>query len=107
MDKLKLRFTYEKETKNTIRYQEGLGNQAYSSRDIAIGGLYIQKEVLLVWKIDRAFRSVIHAANTLNMLRAYRVGFRSYTEPSIDTTPPMVNLSLILWRQWLHLRGKR
>ena len=45
-------------------------------------------DVLLVWKIDQAFRSVIHAANTLNMLRGYRVGFRSYTEPSIDTTTP-------------------
>ena len=45
-------------------------------------------DVVLVWKIDRAFRSVIHAANTLNMLRGYRVGFRSYTEPSIDTTTP-------------------
>ena len=45
-------------------------------------------DVLLVWKIDRAFRSVIHAANTLSMLRGYRVGFRSYMEPSIDTTTP-------------------
>jgi DNA invertase Pin-like site-specific DNA recombinase len=45
-------------------------------------------DVLLVWKIDRAFRSVIHAANTLNMLRGYRVGFRSFMEPSIDTTTP-------------------
>ncbi len=43
-------------------------------------------DVLLVWKIDRAFRSVIHAANTLSTLRGYRVGFRSYIEPSIDTT---------------------
>jgi len=45
-------------------------------------------DVLLVWKIDRAFRSVIHAANTLSMLRGYRVGFRSYMESSIDTTTP-------------------
>ena len=44
--------------------------------------------MLLVWKIDRAFRSVIHAANTLGMLRGYRVSFRSYIEPSIDTTTP-------------------
>jgi DNA invertase Pin-like site-specific DNA recombinase len=44
--------------------------------------------VLLVWKIDRAFRSVIHAANTLGMLRGYGVGFRSYSESSIDTTTP-------------------
>lgn len=46
MDKLKLKFTYEKETRNTIRYQEELGEEAHSSRDIAVGSLYIQKEVL-------------------------------------------------------------
>jgi hypothetical protein len=37
MEKLELRFTYEKETKNTIRYQEELGEAAYSSRDVAGG----------------------------------------------------------------------
>ena len=46
MEKLELRFSYEKETKNTIRYQEELGEAAYSSRDIAVGSLYIQKEAL-------------------------------------------------------------
>jgi len=45
-------------------------------------------DVLLVWKIDRAFRSMIHASNTLNMLRRYGVDFRSYMEASIDTTTP-------------------
>ena len=42
MEKLELKFTYEKETKNTIRYQEELGEVAHSSRDSAIGTLYIQ-----------------------------------------------------------------
>ena len=46
MEKLELRFTYEKETKNTIRYQEELGEVAHSSRDIAVGTLYVQKEIL-------------------------------------------------------------
>ena len=46
MEKLELRFTYEKETKNTVRYQEELGEVAHSSRDIAVGTLYVQKEVL-------------------------------------------------------------
>ena len=41
MEKLELKFTYEKETKNTIRYQEELGDA-----DIAIGSLYLQKEAL-------------------------------------------------------------
>jgi hypothetical protein len=46
MEKLELKFTYEKETKNTIRYQEELGEVGYSSRDVAVGTLYVQKEVL-------------------------------------------------------------
>jgi len=44
MEKLELIFSYEKPTKNRIRYREELGEQAYSSRDIAVGSLYIQKE---------------------------------------------------------------
>ena len=46
MEKLELKFTYEKETKNTCRYQEELGEEAHSSRDIAVGTLYVQKEAL-------------------------------------------------------------
>jgi hypothetical protein len=46
MEKLQLKFTYEKETKNTIRYQEELGEVGYSSRDIAVGSLYVQREAL-------------------------------------------------------------
>jgi hypothetical protein len=46
MERLELIFTYEKETKNTIRYQEELGEEAHSSRDIAVGSLYIRKEAL-------------------------------------------------------------
>jgi hypothetical protein len=36
-----LKFTYERPTKNTIRYQEVLGDE-----DIAVGTLYIQKAAL-------------------------------------------------------------
>ncbi len=46
MEKLELKFTYEKETKNCIRYKEELGEVAHSSRDIAVGTLYIQKDAL-------------------------------------------------------------
>lgn len=45
-------------------------------------------DVLLVWKIDRAFRSVLHASTSLKMLMAYQVGFKSLTESFIDTTTP-------------------
>ena len=44
MQKLELKFTYEKETKNTIRYQQELDDEAHSGRDIAVGSLYVQKE---------------------------------------------------------------
>ncbi len=43
-------------------------------------------DLLLVWKMDRAFRSVLDAANTLERLRAWGVGLRSYSEPWLDTT---------------------
>ena len=46
MEKLDLRFTYEKETKNMIRYEEVLGEMAHSSRDFACRTIYIEKEVL-------------------------------------------------------------
>lgn len=42
MKKLELKFSYERPTKNTVRYKE----ESHDSRDIACGSLYIQKEVL-------------------------------------------------------------
>jgi len=47
--------------------------------------------VLLVWKLDRAFRSVIYAVNSMQMLNSYNVGFKSYMDSGIDTTTPMGN----------------
>jgi DNA invertase Pin-like site-specific DNA recombinase len=43
-------------------------------------------DLVLVWKLDRAFRSVLHASQTLEHLRQWGVGLRSYTEPWADTT---------------------
>lgn len=43
-------------------------------------------DLVLVWKLDRAFRSVLHASQTLEQLRQWGVGLRSYTEPWADTT---------------------
>jgi len=45
-------------------------------------------DLLLVWRMDRAFRSVLDAANTLERLRTWKVGLRSYSEPWLDTTSP-------------------
>jgi putative DNA-invertase from lambdoid prophage Rac len=45
-------------------------------------------DLLLVWRMDRAFRSVLDAATILEWLRDWGVGLRSYSEPWLDTTPP-------------------
>jgi putative DNA-invertase from lambdoid prophage Rac len=45
-------------------------------------------DLLLVWRMDRAFRSVLDAATTLERLRTWKVGLRSFTEPWLDTTSP-------------------
>ena len=46
MEKLDLIFSREKETKNTWRYKEELGDVAHSGQDIAVGSLYVQRECL-------------------------------------------------------------
>ena len=38
--------------------------------------------------MDRAFRSVLDAATTLERIRSWKVGLRSYSEPWLDTTSP-------------------
>ncbi|MGH7667164.1 MAG: recombinase family protein [Candidatus Dormibacteria bacterium] len=45
-------------------------------------------DLLLLWRLDRGFRSVLDAAQTLERLRAWGVGLRSYQEPWVDTTSP-------------------
>lgn len=45
-------------------------------------------DLLLVWRMDRGFRSVLDAATTLERLRTWGVGLRSYNEPWLDTTSP-------------------
>jgi DNA invertase Pin-like site-specific DNA recombinase len=53
-------------------------------------------DVILVWKLDRAFRSVAHMATTTEQLRRWGVGLRSYSEPWLDTsgTSPVGDLML-------------
>jgi DNA invertase Pin-like site-specific DNA recombinase len=43
-------------------------------------------DVIVVWRLDRAFRSVVDGATTLEALRACGCGIRSLQEPWIDTT---------------------
>jgi DNA invertase Pin-like site-specific DNA recombinase len=51
-------------------------------------------DVILVWKLDRAFRSVLDAATTVDQLRRWGCGLRSYSEAWLDTsgTSPVANL---------------
>lgn len=46
-------------------------------------------DLLLVWRMDRAFRSVLDGATTLERFRGWKVGLRSYNESWIDTTSPL------------------
>lgn len=41
---------------------------------------------VLVWKLDRAYRSTLHALATLRDLEHAGVGFSSLTQPELDTT---------------------
>ena len=45
-------------------------------------------DLLMVWKLDRAFRSTLHALSTLQELEHRSVGFASLTQPELDTTSP-------------------
>lgn len=43
-------------------------------------------DTLLVWKLDRMARSLIHFTNLANLLKDKSVAFKSITEPFLDTT---------------------
>jgi DNA invertase Pin-like site-specific DNA recombinase len=43
-------------------------------------------DTILVWKLDRAFRSVAHMATTTEQMQRWGVGLRSYSEPWLDTS---------------------
>ncbi len=45
-------------------------------------------DLVLVWKLDRAFRSTLHALATLRDLEHHGVGFAALTQPELDTTSP-------------------
>lgn len=53
-------------------------------------------DLIAVWKLDRAFRSVAHMATTVEQLRRWGVGLRSYSEPWLDTSDssPVADLML-------------
>lgn len=60
-------------------------------------------DLVLVWRIDRAFRSLLDAAQTLERLRGWNVGLRSYQEPWIDTTSPFGEAMFGITAVWAQL----
>ena len=65
-------------------------------RDLLTQASRRKLDLILVWKLDRAFRSVAHMAATVEQLRRWGVGLRSYSEPWLDTsgTSPVGDLML-------------
>lgn len=51
---------------------------------------------VLVWKLDRAFRSTLHCLRTLEELEHRGVGFSCLTQSEVDTTSPTGRLLLTL-----------
>lgn len=51
---------------------------------------------VLVWKLDRAFRSTLHCLSTLQELEHKGVGFACLTQSDVDTTSPTGRLLLTL-----------
>ena len=63
-------------------------NRRTAWRELLDDGSKRRFDLLVVWRMDRAFRSVLDAATTLERLRAWGVGLRSFNEPWLDTTSP-------------------
>jgi DNA invertase Pin-like site-specific DNA recombinase len=59
--------------------------------------------LIVVWRLDRAFRSVFDGATTLQMLRSCDCGIRSLQEPWIDTTTPMGEAMFHITMAWAQL----
>jgi DNA invertase Pin-like site-specific DNA recombinase len=57
-------------------------------RELLDGASKRRVDIVLCWKLDRCFRSVLDASTTLQNLQRWGVGLRSYTEPLIDTASP-------------------
>ena len=60
-------------------------------------------DLLLVYRLDRAFRSVLEGVQTLERLKAWDIGFRSYSEPYIDTTTAMGEAMFAISAAWAQL----
>ena len=62
-------------------------------------------EIVLVYRLDRAFRSVRDGVLALDQLKHWGIGFTSVEEPYIDTTSPMGELMFTISAAWAQLEG--
>lgn len=53
-------------------------------------------DTLVVWKIDRLGRSLVHLVQTIEVLRERGIGFKSLTDAGIDTTTSVGKLLFTL-----------
>jgi DNA invertase Pin-like site-specific DNA recombinase len=60
-------------------------------------------DVIVVWRLDRAFRSVLDGAQTLKQLRSWGCGLRSLQEPWIDTPTPFGEAMFYITVAWAQL----
>ncbi|MBO0709264.1 MAG: recombinase family protein [Candidatus Dormibacteraeota bacterium] len=60
-------------------------------------------DVIVVWRIDRAFGSMLDGASTLEHLRGVGCGLRSLQEPWIDTTTAMGEAMYHITLAWAQL----
>lgn len=64
-------------------------------------------DLIVVWKLDRAFRSVLDGASTLQTLRSCGCGIRSLQEPWIDTTTPIGEAMYHITLAWAQLEKRQ
>jgi len=64
-------------------------------------------DLIVVWKLDRAFRSVADGATTLQTLRSSGCGIRSLQEPWIDTTTAIGEAMYHITLAWAQLEKKQ
>ena len=60
-------------------------------------------DLVLMFRLDRAFRSVLEGVQTLEGLKAWGVGFRSCSEPYIYTITPMGEAMFAISAAWAQL----
>ncbi len=66
-----------------------------------------QVDLIVVWKLDRAFRSVLDGASTLQTLTACGCGLRSLQEPWIDTTTAIGEALYHITLAWAQLEKRQ